>query len=38
MSMKQVEADKGGYHKNYAHDGADTSITAWVPVVNPRRE
>ena len=25
--LKQVEADKGGYHKNYAHDGADTSIT-----------
>lgn len=25
--LKQVEADKGGYHKNYAHDGTDTSIT-----------
>lgn len=25
--LKQVEADKGGYHKNYAHDSADTSIT-----------
>lgn len=25
--LKQVEADKGGYHKNYAHDGTGTSIT-----------
>ena len=25
--LKQIEPDKGGYHRNYAHDGTDTSIT-----------